>query len=543
MLSMQLRSDLRKVKGTVDLITALPGFFRDRITVKQAREELKRALDSREQRFLELARTEIYQRTTSPYLRLLKLAGCEFGDLQLSVHSHGLERTLERLAKEGVYLTSDEFKGKKEVVRGGDCFRVSPRDFEPLKPSAGFVAQSSGTTNRPVRSDISLDWLTLRALALAIFLSAHDLFSRSHAMYDAILPGAGGINNLLIYSKLGICADRWFARKIPNNTWLETQYHYFMTRMIVQMGRWYGPGFPKPELIDIADIPRIVRWVSEKRHEQKTCCVASAASSAVRIARVAQEMGESLEGLKFNVSGEPLTDSKREVMERVGATVTCRFSYGGSVQAGYGCANRVYTDEIHVNQHMVALICHPRPLADDDDSPIHPLLGTTLYPSASRLLLNVGNGDFATLERRDCGCALGKAGLTLHLHHIRSYEKFTSEGMNYFYGDLYELFEKILPAEFGGGPGDYQLVEEEDSNSQTRVILLAHPAIGRLDEDRVLDRLRVALANGSRGNRFMTRVWESAGSFKVRREIPYASPRGKILPLHISQAKKHAATQ
>jgi len=307
-----------------------------------------------------------------------------------------------------------------------------------------------------------------------------------------------------------------------------------MTHLIVQMGQWYGPGFPKPEFIDITDIPRIVRWVSEKRCEGKACCIASAASSAVRIARVAWEMGESLEGLKFNVSGEPLTDGKREVMERVGATVTCRFSYGGSVQAGYGCANRVHTDEIHVNQHMLALICHPRPLADDD-SPIHPLLGTTLYPSASRLLLNVDNGDYATLERRDCGCALGKAGLTLHLHHIRSYEKFTSEGMNYFYRDLYELFESNLPAEFGGGPGDYQLVEEEDSNGQTRLALVVHPEVGKLDEERVLARLRVAFSEGSRGNRFMTGVWENAGTFKVRREVPLRqSARKNPAPSHAS---------
>jgi hypothetical protein len=121
----------------------------------------------------------------------------------------------------------------------------------------------------------------------------------------------------------------------------------------------------------------------------------------------------------------------------------------------------------------------------------------------------------------------------LHIHGVRSYEKFTSEGMNYFYGDLFDLFEKILPSEFGGGPGDYQLVEEEDDNGQTRLSLLVHPRLGDLDEDRLLLRLKETLAQGAKSSRFMANVWQSAGTFRIRRQTPYASRRGKILPLHV----------
>ena len=151
------------------------------------------------------------------------------------------------------------------------------------------------------------------------------------------------------------------------------------------------------------------------------------------------------------------------------------------------------------------------------------------------MLLNVAIGDYATLARRDCGCALEKVGLTLHLHHIRSYDKFTSEGMNYFYGDLYEFFEKTLPAEFGGGPGDYQLVEEEDQSGQTRLTLVVDPEVGVVDEPKILLRLQERLAEGSSANRFQSMVWQNAGTLRVKREIPHASARGKILPLHISR--------
>jgi len=535
----QIRSDLgdanfrRMLTLPATLPATLRKFFNERITVERAEEEIKRALDSREDRFLELVHTQIYQRPNSPYLRLLKIAGCDFSDLVTNVRCHGLEETLKRLASEGVYLTADEFKGKKEVVRKGESFRVSPCDFDPTDVSAGFVTQSSGTSNQPVRSLSPLDWLAKETLTAGIFLSAHGLLSHSHAAYDPILPGTGGIMFMLQLAKLGIPSDRWFARKVPINSWLEGAYYYATAYEIVLTGNWFGPGFPKPEFLDPREVYRIVRWVLDKKREGKVCCIRTVASNAARIARVAWDMGVSLEGTTFISSGEPLTEGKREMIERSGGRTTLLYGYTpGPVHVSLGCANPIHTDEMHVNQNMLAVIPHPNSITDDSP-PIHPLLFTTLYPSASRLQLNVENGDYATMERRDCGCALEKVGLTLHLHHIRSYEKFTSEGMNYFYADLFQLVEETLPSEFGGGPGDYQLVEEEDSNGQTRLSLLVDPDVKNLNEERLVSRLHEALAQGSRGNRFMSKLWQDAGTFRIKREIPFASPRGKILPLHI----------
>jgi hypothetical protein len=529
----QLRSDLRRagLGGMFKLAGSLRQFFRARLTVQQAEEQIKQALEAREERFLNLALAEIYKRPNSPYLKLLKIAGCEFSDLRAEVRGQGLEETLKRLAGAGVYLTSEEFKGKREVVRGGRTFRVSPEDFERLDPYPGLAIQSSGTKNKPVVSIIHLDWLAARALSAGIFFSAHDLFARAHATYDAILPGTG-FTDPLNFAKFGKASDRWFARKIPIESRLEGAYHYLITYLTVLMGRCFGPGFPRPEIIDVAELGRIVRWIEANRREGKNCVLTTIPSSAARIARVAEQMGVSLEGTKFSVGGEPLTEAKEDAIRRSGAGVTSRYAYGGGVSAGYGCANPLYRDEIHISQDMLALIDHPAP---PDATPVRPLLCTTLHPAAPRLLLNVANGDYATFDSRICGCALEKVGFGLHLHSIRSYEKFTSEGMNYFYGDLFELFEKELPAEFGGCPGDYQLVEEEDSSGQTRLTLLVHPDVGELDAERLLPRLRAALAEGSRGNRFMTELWQEAGTFRILRKVPYASARGKILPLHTSR--------
>ena len=133
----------------------------------------------------------------------------------MQVRRFGVEATLKQLAREGVYFTSEEFKGKKEVIRGGQSFRVVPELFDRRGVSAGYQTQSSGTTNDPIRSFVSLDLLAIRTPVTYVFFVAHGLFSHAHAMYDAILPGSAGINNLLIYARMGVMAERWFARKVP----------------------------------------------------------------------------------------------------------------------------------------------------------------------------------------------------------------------------------------------------------------------------------------------------------------------------------------
>lgn len=517
-------------RNKLKLAVGLGEFLRDRVSVESAREAVRRALETRAERFLALARARVYDWPDSAYRRLLKSAGCEYSDLEALVHRNGLEKALERLAAEGVYLSSDEFKGKKEVVRGRLSFRVDPADFERHDSAPGYVTESSGTRNRPQRSMIFLDWLALRAQATAIFFEAHDLFSYSHAVYDSILPGSA-INHLLVNAKIGKATERWFARRVPEPTRLHAAARYLMTGFIVVAAR-LSFKLPLPHFVDTADLTPIVRWIESEKHRGKNCYVTTIASSAARLSRRACEMGVALDGVKLNVAGEPFTEAKEEAVTRSGARFTSRYSYGGNVTVGLGCAVPADRDEVHVAQNLLALIHHPTPLPGSGSAPIHPLLLTTLDAEAPRLLLNVANGDYGTLGARNCGCALEKAGLTLHLHSIRSFEKLTAEGMNYYYGDLFEVLEKVIPAHFGGGPGDYQLVEEEDHNGQTRLTLIVDPEVGEVDEAALVSRLAEAFAAGPWGHRFMSGVWRDAGAFRVKRNIPYTSRRGKILPLH-----------
>src|SRR5262249_31665400 len=145
-------------------------------------------------------------------------------DLCNHVRQHGLERTLERLAREGVYLTADEYKGKRDVVRAGESFRIVSRNFAEKDGARGLAMQSSGTRNVPARNMMTLDRITEKAFEEAIFLAAHNLFSYCHAVYDGILPAGGGLNYTLVSAKLGVPVDRWFARKMPVNSWVEERY-------------------------------------------------------------------------------------------------------------------------------------------------------------------------------------------------------------------------------------------------------------------------------------------------------------------------------
>jgi hypothetical protein len=111
----------------------------------------------------------------------------------------------------------------------------------------------------------------------------------------------------------------------------------------------------------------------------------------------------------------------------------------------------------------------------------------------------------------------------------------TGEGMNFSGSDLFELLENTIPSEFGGGPGDYQLVEEEDDRGQTRLTLVVHPEVGNVNETEILSRLLQGLSQGSRNRQFISRIWQDAGTFRIRRDIPYASARGKVLPLRINR--------
>ena len=176
-------------------------------------------------------------------------------------------------------------------------------------------------------------------------------------------------------------------------------------------------------------------------------------------------------------------------------------------------------------------------------SPQALLITSIFLPLAQLILFNVSIGDQAVIERRRCGCPLEKLGWTTHLHTIRSFEKLTAGGVTFSDADLVRVLEEVLPARFGGGPTDYQLLDEESPDGKPRVRLLVHPRLGPMDPAHVRQTFLDAIGAGSGVERVMMLVWRDAGLPIVEREAPRITGGGKILHVHLDRPNRVSANE
>ena len=109
------------------LLGGLRAHLRTPLTLPESRAILRQRLENRGTDFLALTKQAIFGNRRSPYRALLRLAGCEYGDLERLVHLDGVEGALRVLLRRGVYLTVDEFKGKRPVVRGTTTLDAGPQ--------------------------------------------------------------------------------------------------------------------------------------------------------------------------------------------------------------------------------------------------------------------------------------------------------------------------------------------------------------------------------------------------------------------------------
>ena len=108
--------------------------------------------------------------------------------------------------------------------------------------------------------------------------------------------------------------------------------------------------------------------------------------------------------------------------------------------------------------------------------------------------------------------------------------------MHFLGPTLVALLEDELPRRFGGGPTDYQLIEQEDSGGRCRVSLAVAPRIGPVDESRVRETALAFLSGEGSAERMMARVWAGGDTLRVVRREPIVSEASKVLPIHVSRA-------
>jgi hypothetical protein len=102
---------------------------------------------------------------------------------------------------------------------------------------------------------------------------------------------------------------------------------------------------------------------------------------------------------------------------------------------------------------------------------------------------------------------------------------------------LLQVLEETLPAMFGGSAVDYQIVEEEGSDSATRVVLRVSPSVGAVDAQALRSALLGELGRGGVVDRSHASLLRLAGSVVISRQPPLATAAGKVLPFYLLRVR------
>ncbi len=514
----------------------LKAFLDKPITLYISQKIIRQRLQQRRQNLLLMVRKTVYQNRRSPYMKLLEIAGCEYGDFEKLVNAEGVDGALKALCEKGVYISIEEFKGKKEISRGGRTFRFKESDFDNPFVAGHIQFESSGSRSAGTRSLYDLDFLAdnLALYNMPIF-DAMDALELPIALWMPAMPGVGPIN-LLCYSKNGNVPLKWFS-PLEKSGFKPSFRNRAITRLIITLAAVTGVKWPKPEYVSYDNAMRVAEWMEETIKKKGGCTIDTYPSAVLRICQAAKENNLDISGARFLVGGEPLTEKKRQEIESVGAVACVAYGISEAGMVGAACFKSQKTDDMHVFEDSFALIQHRRsvPHADVD---VDAFLFTTLIPSAPKILLNTESGDCGVIESRECGCCFCQLGLKRHIYDVRGFDRLTSEGMNFFGGDLVRIIEEVLPANFGGTSSDYQVVEEEDELGRTRLSLLVNPGLGDIDEEKLKCLVLDELKRGGDAPRMMSRLWRQSETLQVKRTAPVTTISGKLLPLHIQKAKK-----
>ena len=503
----------------------LPPYLRDPLTVDAARQRVHAQLQIREERFLAMADRNIFGAPASPYQQLLAAAGCERGDLQRLVRQDGLEGALRQLAAAGVYVTFDEMKGRREAVRGSQRFTFSDRDFDNPSVGAHYIELTGGTRGRPSEVRRSLGTMTDQAASFTLALAAHGVYRPRVLFWTGASP-SWAIGHL----KLDNPIERWYYPIAPLPLLAQVFVGYL--RLLARLG---GGHLPAPHHVDLTEPERIARWLAARAGAgRRTIVVNTATSSAVRAANAAHELGLSLEGVLFQCRSEPLTESRRQTIERSGAYALADYATVELSSIAYGCANRQAADDLHLHVNRYAVVERERP-AMEHGPMVRALLFTALSLDAQKVALNVETGDSALVQERACGCDLDRLGLRTHLSEVRSFEKLSSEGTSFARSNVVRILEESLPARFGGMALDYQLVEEEASDGSMLLVLRIAPTVGPVDEEAVRGVLLTELGGAGMVDEYHAALLQRAASVVVRRLPPLATTGGKVLPFHLER--------
>jgi hypothetical protein len=531
-----MRRAIADVHAYARFAWGLRAFLGRRISLEEAHATIAARIADRDAAFLRLVERGVFGHAQSPYLPLLRLAGCELGDIRTMVQRTGLEATLTALRDAGVYVTFEEFKGRTPILRHGRVIDVGPQGFDNPHLSHYYEARSGGSSGAGTRVLIDLDHLAAQAPNLMLTHAAHGIVTAPTAIWFGVLPDHTGIGVILRHLRFGGSLDRWFTTTPPDAPGYPLK-NRLANRAFVSMGRLFSGGIPRPEFLPLDQAVVVARWASQTLRDRGVCVIRAPVSRCVRISLAAQEEGLDLTGATFMGASEPPTPAKVAAITACGARWVPAYFFAEAGAVGMGCAHPLDGNDVHLLKDALALIEYPRTVPGSEVT-VGAFHFTTLLPTSPKLMLNVETDDYGVVEARPCGCPLAAAGLTEHIRGIQSFSKLTGEGVTLVGTDLVRILEEVLPARFGGGPLDYQILQEEDDSGLTRLSLLVNPRVELRDEAAVIETVLQSLGRGSVAGSLTEAAWRQAKILRVKRMSPIWTPRGKLMPIHVARSSK-----
>jgi hypothetical protein len=507
-------------RGLYRLARHLPRFLAEPLTVEQAAAALARGVQERESRFLERLRHSVYGNPRSPYARLLAACNCEYGDVVRLVEAEGLDGALRRLALAGVYLSFDEFKCRRPVIRGSQTFHFDPEDFTDLGFRGWQGQQTSGTTGPPVRFGTSLELVSQWSLHWCVFFAANDVLGAPLIFWT---PGnAGNVGPQLACAKFRQRVDHWFvSQRMPH----VVDRAYTWARHAIS--RHYA-GLPLPRLVAYHDVELVLADAVRLLRRHGKASISTTPSAAVRLSLAAQDQKVDLAGLVFLLGAEPLTPARRQTIEAARARPVPLYGSTEAVWTGGQCPWPQAPDEVHVLRDLHAVITDPASEAGDGTQPAR-LLFTTLVAGRSKFILNTDIGDTGVIGWRRCGCLYDRLGCHQTIHTIRSADKLTEFGVTIWVADVHEVLENVLARRFRAAATDFQLVETRTESGLPQYFLLVHPRLAGLEAEAVRKAFLDELGRRKRHYAFMTAIWQQERLIEVLRRPPLPAPSGKLL--------------
>ncbi|MCK5378103.1 MAG: hypothetical protein KAJ78_01815 [Acidobacteria bacterium] len=514
-----------EIRPGVRLLAGLPSFLRHPLDTARARQVLDERNEARSTAFLDMVDRRIFEHGASPYRTLLSWAGCELGDIKRLVADEGVEGALTTLHESDVYLTVDELKGRRPIVRGSRCLEVSPHDFLNPELREYLGIRTSGSRGPETVVPVDLGYIHGRAVNLRLDLEAVNGLAWHQAIWG--LPGTSALVHLLELAACGAPPVRWFSHVDPREPGLHARYRRSTSAL-----RWTallaGRPLPAVQLASVQDPEPVLRWMAEVLKSGETPHLITYVSSAVRLCCAARERGYDLAGSRLTITGEPVTAARMATIREAGVEARPRYGSTESGSIGYGCLRPEHVDEVHVLHDRVAVIQE----ASSGGLFVSSLLATTPY-----LLFNVSLGDQAVMTERNCGCPLQTYGWRIHLHSIRSPEKTTCGGMCFLDVDLARVIDDVLPKLFGGEPTQYQLMETQETDGRPGLCLRVDPAVGEIDDAALAAAFLDAIGPGQGMERMMGTVLRDHQLLRIERLPPLSTPSGKILHLCISPSQ------